>query len=365
LPNILLNILKDIFWYSEGSKTKEVKMIILQRLKENPVLGPDRRKWWEKEARFNPGVCQKDGYFLLLYRAIGEPNYISRLGLAVSEDGKRFEPINDHPVFFPQKTYEQWGCEDPRIILMENGEFFITYVALSRPAREGGGPPATALLATRDFKKFKRYGIITPLGSDNRDVVIFPEKINGEYVMLHRPHRWTQQWILKPDPNKPKIWLPPDPRYLPYKPSIWIAYSYDLYYWRDYKIVMEPVFEWEKVKIGAGVPPIKTEAGWLLIYHGVDEKNKKKVYRVGAALLKLEDPSEVIARLPYPILEPQMKYEREGYVPNVVFPTGAVVKDGILLVYYGGADKVIGVAFCEFDLLLKELKKHPFKKYKK
>ena len=329
-------------------------MVTLQRLEGNPILGPDRRSWWEKEARFNPGNCQKDGYFLLLYRAIGEPNYISRLGLAVSEDGKRFEPIDEKPVFFPEKPYDQWGCEDPRIIQTKD-QFFITYVALSRPAGEGGGPPATALLATRDFRKFKRYGIITPPEADDRDTVIFPEKIKGRYIMLHRPHRWTKQWLLKQNPNKPEIWLPFDPLYLPEKPSIWMAYSYDLYHWQGHRIVMEPIFEWEKLKIGAGAPPIKTEIGWLLIYHGVDEK---KIYRAGAALFDLENPSEVIARLPYPIFEPEADYERKGDVPNVVFPTGIVEKDRDYLVYYGAGDKVIGGAIIEKEKLLNELLKY-------
>jgi predicted GH43/DUF377 family glycosyl hydrolase len=334
-------------------------MITLQRLKENPILGPDRRSWWEKEARFNPGSCQKDGYFFLLYRAIGEPNYISRLGLAVSEDGKRFVPLNEEPVFSPEKLYDQWGCEDPRITQIDN-QFFITYVALSRPARDGGGPPATALVATRDFKKFKRYGIITPPESDNRDVVLFPERIKGKYVMLHRPHRWAKEWLAKPEPDKPEIWLPCDPLYLPEKPSIWIGYSYDLYHWQEFKVVMKPVFEWENVKIGAGAPPIKTEIGWLLIYHGVEKKNEKKIYRTGAALLDLENPSEVIARLPYPILEPKEQYEKEGEVPNVVFPTGIVERDGNYFVYYGAGDKVIGGAIVEKEKLLNELLKYLF-----
>jgi len=337
-------------------------MIKLRRSKLNPILTPSEKNWWEKEAVFNPGVCQKDGRVFLLYRAIGEYEfYVSRLGLARSDDGVRFRRVNREPILEPTKLYDRWGCEDPRITSFSDGRFFITYAALSEPANNGGGPPATALLSTKDFKNFRRYGIVTPFGSDNRDVVLFPEKIKRKYIMLHRPHRWTQRELLrmfnqkKSDIAESEIWFPSTLGNLPDKPSIWIAWSNNLREWFGHKILMKPTFPWEAIKIGAGAPPIKTEKGWLLIYHGVDNQ---KVYRVGAALLDLKTPSKVVARLPYPILEPEKPYEKEGDIPNVVFPTGVIICDGVLFIYYGAADKVIGVATIKLNLLLEELEKY-------
>jgi predicted GH43/DUF377 family glycosyl hydrolase len=301
------------------------------RYRFNPVLKPVPENWWESKAVFNPAVLYRDGRIHLLYRAIGEyEHYISRIGYAVSDDGYNFERVSSAPVFQPEEEYERWGCEDPRITEIED-ELYMTYVALERPARKGGGPPKTALAKTKDFHKFKRIGVITPPSADDRDVVLFPEKIQGRYVMLHRPHNWIGN------------------EYGTLKPSIWIAYSQDFKNWEEHKLVMKPKEKWEEVKIGAGPPPIKTNEGWLLIYHGVDDK---KVYRAGATLLDLKNPSEVISRTNKPILEPHEEYEKHGDVPYVVFPEGVIVIDSRLLVYYGAADKYIGVAEVELDELL-------------
>lgn len=154
--------------------------------------------------------------------------------------------------------------------------------------------------------------------------------------------------------KRKKVWLPCPQNDLPEKPSIWIAYSTNLKKWGEYKAVMEPKEEWEEWKIGAGPPPVRTPEGWLLIYHGVD---KAKHYRAGLALLDLENPSRVIARLPRPILEPEKYYEKEGDTPNVVFPEGTIVKNEKLFVYYGGADEVCCLATAKIEDLLKELKK--------
>jgi predicted GH43/DUF377 family glycosyl hydrolase len=297
------------------------------RYKYNPVLTPRAENWWESKAVFNPAAVYRDGKVHLLYRAIGEyEHYISRIGYAISEDGYNFKRVYEDPVFWPEEKYEKWGCEDPRTTEIE-GKIYMTYVALEKPAKEGGGPPKTALAETEDFTKFERLGIVTPKGADDRDVVLFPEKIKGSYVMLHRPHNWIGE------------------KYGTEKPSIWIAYSEDLSEWNGHRLLLKPKEKWEEVKVGAGPPPIKTEEGWLLIYHGVD---RKKVYRAGVALLDLRDPSQVISKTSKPVLEPIEEYERRGDVPNVVFPEGAVVIDDKLLVYYGAADKCIGV--CEVEL---------------
>jgi predicted GH43/DUF377 family glycosyl hydrolase len=177
------------------------------------------------------------------------------------------------------------------------------------------------MLSTKDFRTYQKHGCILP-DMDNKDVVLFPEKINGKYVMLHRIF-----------------------------PNMWIAYSEDLVNWHDHKVLMHVQPDgWDCDRIGAGAPPIKTEYGWLNFYHGVDHKRN---YRLGILLLDLEDPSKVIGRSAHPILSPEKDYEKVGLVPNVVFTCGAIPMDGRYFVYYGGADKVIGVATMDLNDLKK------------
>lgn len=301
----------------------------LERYEGNPILKPNPENWWESYTVFNPGAVLKDGKVYLLYRAVGErKQYISRLGLAISGDGFNFERVSTKPVFEPGRAYDRWACEDPRIIELE-GEIYITYVALSKLALMGGKLSYTALLSTKDFRNFKRFGLITSRKVDDRDTVLFSEKIKGKYAMLHRPQEYTNSDLDYWE------WKTGDPS------SIWLAFSKDIKRWGMGQVLMKPQEEWEQRKIGIGPPPIKTTNGWLLIYHGVD---KNSVYRAGAALLDLNDPTKVIGRLSYPILEPEEDYEKIGDVPNVVFPCGAVILGKKLFIYYGGADEVCCVA---------------------
>lgn len=301
----------------------------LERYEGNPILKPNPENWWESYTVFNPGAVLKDGKVYLLYRAVGEhKQYISRLGLAISGDGFNFERVSTKPVFEPGRAYDRWACEDPRITELE-GEIYITYVALSKPALTSGKLSYTALLSTKDFRNFKRFGLITSRKVDDRDTVLFSEKIKGKYAMLHRPQECTNSGLDYWE------WKTGDPS------SIWLAFSKDIKRWGMGQVLMKPQEEWEQRKIGIGPPPIKTTNGWLLIYHGVD---KNFVYRAGAALLDLNDPTKVIGRLSYPILEPEEDYEKIGDVPNVVFPCGAVILGKKLFIYYGGADEVCCVA---------------------
>lgn len=350
-------------------------VIKLKKDEKNPLVKPRKDLSWAAKALFNCAAVYKDGLIYLLPRAIGEyEDYVSRVALTTSVDGVKFD--EDLSIFLePQKMYERFACEDPRITPIED-KFLITYVGHTHKVRGGGGSIArTALASTKDFKTFKKHGIITPKGSENRDVVIFPEKINGKYVMLHRPHNWTKKDVFEKDEKlylrvKEKIikWpLKEVPSYFPEKPSIWIAYSDNLKDWYDYKVVMEPTEDWESLKIGAGPPPIKTGKGWLVIYHGVskispnskfrrfDGKIQESVYKAGAALLDLDDILRVIGRTKNPILEPEMDYEIFGDVPNVVFPEGVVVLNNKLHVYYGAADKTCCLATCNLDDLIMHL----------
>lgn len=199
------------------------------------------------------------------------------------------------------------------------------------------GPSLTGLLRSKDLRSFTFEGLITPGGIDDRDGILFPEKVGGKHVLLHRPTSWVGE------------------TYGTDRAGIWLAFSDDLVNW-DYgtgsqNLLMKPreSVQWEEAKIGGGPPPVRTDAGWLVIYHGVDNRY---VYRVGAAVLDLHDPAKVLARTDAFLMEPELEWEKVGVIPNVVFPTAAVLRGRELLVYYGGADRVVGLATADVDELL-------------
>lgn len=305
-----------------------------------------------------------DGKVRMLYRAVTDLKaYVSRFGLAASADGRGFEREVDGFVHEPKMPYEVGGVEDARITRDGDG-FLVTYAAvtvvpgpayeaidffnrtkkdpfLTRPGIPPMGPSYTGLLRSKDLKSFSVEGVLTPEGIDDRDGILFPEKIGGRYALLHRPASWVGK------------------EYGTDKPAIWIAYSDDLKNW-DYGkesegLLMAPRegVAWEEAKVGGGPPPVKTKHGWLMIYHGVDNRY---VYRVGAALLDLSDPRKVLGRTRDFLMQPEMEWEIAGVIPNVVFPTAAVSLDGReLLVYYGAADRVVGLATADLDRLVSSL----------
>lgn len=282
----------------------------LERLSPDPILTPRKGVPWEKDAVFNCAAVYHDGTFHLLYRAVahnpGDHNR-SSIGYAWSRDGIHFDRL-DEPVLSPGEVPDEaQGVEDPRVTRLGD-TFTMLYTAYDATHTN------VAMASSRDLKTWAREGIIIPheLFGSNKDAALFPEPIGGRYCTLHRP--------------------PPD---------IYIAYSDDLHTWTDHQRVMSPELPWEAHKIGGGAPPIRTEAGWLEVYHGVDANS---VYRLGLVLLDLEDPSKVVKRQPEPILEPETDWELFGDVPNVVFACGAVLLGAELWVYYGAADTVIGVA---------------------
>lgn len=291
----------------------------VKRYEGNPILKSKPGNAWESENVFNPAAVYDHGLFHLLYRAMGADG-ISRIGYAVSTDGFNFYRF-DKPVFTPKRILEPRGCEDPRIVKIDH-RFYMTYTAYSERGIRIG------LASTNNFLEWERYRLEWPK-MDNKDAVLFPEKIDGKYVLLHRP-------------------MDKEPM------GIWIAYSDNLADWYGEQEIMAPLGEvsWESKKIGAGAPPIKTEKGWLLIYHSVGED---EVYRLGAAMFSLDDPSELLCRYPDPILEPETYYELIGEVPRVVFACGACeVKDNYYL-YYGGADRAVCVATVDKKELLGEM----------
>lgn len=285
----------------------------LQKHSSNPILIPDPQHAWEALNVFNPGVIHFNGIFHMYYRAQGL-DYISHIGYAISEDGVHFKRL-DKPLISPQDEWEARGIEDPRITYLgEEGRFIMAYTAYSKL----GITPMFA--ESNNLLIWKRIGPLVK-GEDNKDHVLFPRKIGGRYVSFHR---------------RP--------------PSLWLAFSDDLIHWRDFTIVMSPrEGSWDSKRVGAGGVPIETELGWLLLYHAYDFEH---VYRLGACLLDLQDPSKVISRPLEFIMEPEEHWELKGEVPHAIFSAANPVVDDIVYVYYGAADRVIGLATCSLQELL-------------
>jgi beta-1,2-mannobiose phosphorylase / 1,2-beta-oligomannan phosphorylase len=311
---------------------------ILKRYPKNPILVPNEDCWWESKAVFNCAISYDGQMIHMLYRAVGEyEKYISRIGYACSKDGHKFNKMGEI-AFAPREDYEKYGIEDPRLIKINN-QIYVTYVVPSGYVRDKPNV-FSAVATTENYREFTRLGIIKGGGMDNKDIVFFPEKFGNSstdgnrsmvYLSLHRPSDWIGS-AFGTD-----------------RPSIWLGEGGSLTNIERHTLLLRPERDWEALKIGAGVPPIKTDRGWLILYHGV---SKEKVYSVGAALLDLKKPNQILGRTKRPILVPEERYERLGDVNNVVFPTGACIVDRELFVYYGGADKVCCLAKADLGLLL-------------
>jgi len=241
--------------------------------------------------------------------------FASHLRILRSRDGRSIDREDDAR-FEPQTEFEEFGVEDPRITRIGD-TYWFTYVAVSRHG------PATALASTTDFQTFTRHGVIFPI--ENKDVVLFPEAMDGEYVALHRPVGGTRFT----------------------RPEIWLARSPDMVHWGRHKVLLGSVSGWDAGRVGAGAPPIRSPDGWLEIYHGSTKPTGGTgvgTYSAGALLLDLDEPHRIVRQSSEPILVPESDFEREGFVSNVVFPTGVVERGDTLLVYYGAADTVCAVA---------------------
>lgn len=311
-------------------------MIRLKRYVRNPIITPLPEHEWEAKLTFNPGAIYLDNKVHILYRAMSQDN-TSTLGYAVSKDGFTISERYPRPVYVPRIKEEKKkkpgtysGCEDPRITQIGD-RLYICYTAF-----DGVGPTRIAMSSIKidDFLnrkwKWSKPKLISPPGIDNKNSCIVPNMKDGKYGVFHRiyPGIWLD-FVDDLEFNEERKWI---------KGSLWFKTRQN---------------SWDSRKVGIAAPPIKTDAGWVLLYHGIS--NKDRHYRVGAILLDLDDPTQEIARSKYPLLEPRMQFELEGEVNNVVYPCGAVVIDGILFVYYGGGDQAIGVAAVKFNKLITDL----------
>lgn len=353
---------------------------MIARYKNNPLIRPrdlkPSRPDFEVMCAFNPGATLMDGKTVLLLRVAERPvpeadfvstaimdperpgklkvmrirrgdpalseddprafswkgqvwlTSISHLRLAVSDDGRNFT-VSDKASLAPEHPWEEFGVEDPRIIRLD-GWYWITYSAISRQG------VATALARTRDFRSFEKLGIIFP--PDNKDIAIFPERVGGRFWCFHRP--MVRQLGT---------------------PSIWLASSPDLFDWGGHRLLIGPrPGKWDSERVGCGAQPIRTDEGWLQIYHASDEKI---CYRSGALLLAMDDPARIIARSEEPILSPEASYETAGFMPNVIFNNGLVERgNGKVDLYYGSADEMTAVATMDVAGVLETLRTKKKKK---
>lgn len=329
----------------------------LERASHNPIIEP-RMYPWESKATFNSAAFLAKEKVHLIYRAIGN-NDSSVLGYASSHDGYNIVERYPYPIYSKVDYFNKpnlsvlpidyvsgggWngGCEDPRVTLLDD-TLYMLYTAF-----DGWGSLRIALTSIKltDFEQkkwnWKKSVLISPPGEINKNWVIFPEKINGKFAILHS-----------------------------FYPNVLIDYFDSLDELDGKKFIksnntrpVDHTRTWDSHFRGVGPPPIKTNIGWLILYHAMDHRNPDR-YRMGAIILDFKNPTKVLYRSQYPILEPEECYENNGYKWGVVYSCGAVVRDGVLFVYYGGADKVIGVASIKLATLLNDLQKNKKVKLKK
>jgi predicted GH43/DUF377 family glycosyl hydrolase len=342
----------------------------------NPIVRPGPPDW-RLAVTFNPAVIHAHGRWWMLERTAGGLRpFICQLGLQTSEDGVRWSLARPDPVFTPADCGSPWGSvQDPRLVELD-GRFWMTfayrpYAWSSHPTAVGvpeshetefpgverapvdvsgrgsanvaGGRPdnftRSGLAVSDDLIHWRLHGWITDPALDDRNVILFPEKIGGRYAVLRRPlHRGGGS-------------------------HLWISFSTDLATWSEPELVARAEFPWESNRIGGSTPPIRTAHGWLVFYHGVEDERpelRRVIYRMGAMLLDLEDPRRVLARSPEPLFQPEAYYEQVGaYIPNVVFPTAAVVRAGTIHLYYGACDTCIGLATASLEAVVAAVRQHP------
>lgn len=299
---------------------KSTRSLLFQDFEGNPILSPEG--WpYPANAIFNPGATEINGQVLLLCR-VEDYKGFSHLTVAKSKDGITNWKVDNKPTLKPDPNFreEEWGVEDPRIsYLKDRKEYAVTYTSFSQ------GGPLVSLILTKDFETFSRFGRLLP--PEDKDAALFPTTFKNRYALIHRP-------IIRGEAH------------------IWISFSPDLKYWGEHQILL-PVRAgwWDCHRVGIGPPPIETEEGWLIIYHGARFAATGIFYRVGLALLDLEEPTKVIKRSTDWVLGPT----KSDNIPGIVFPTGTILRDDKIYLYYGINDSDVGLSFSNKRDLVKYL----------
>lgn len=336
------------------------------RVKKEGVLLQKTARGFESEGVLNPAALREGEKIHFFYRAVGKRNY-STIGYCLLDSPQSIVHRHDMPLLIPQADYESQGMEDPRIVKIED-MYYLSYTAYD------GINALGALAVSRDLQHFDKLGIIVPQLSYEEFSQLAESKgsINEKYARYNKRGRirekngkkillWDKNLIFFPRRIKGKLHVLHRIR-----PDIQIAAVENIEqlnaeFWQNYllhfdeDIVLSPQHEHEVSYIGGGCPPIETEQGWLLIYHGVHDTVQGYVYSACAALLDLHNPQQEIARLPYPLFTPEYDWELQGEVNNVCFPTGAVQFGDTLYIYYGAADEQIALATVSIEALLAEL----------
>jgi beta-1,4-mannooligosaccharide/beta-1,4-mannosyl-N-acetylglucosamine phosphorylase len=296
---------------------------LFKRYEGNPILTPD--DWpYPANAVFNPAATKLNTETLLLIR-VEDMRGFSHLTVARSSDGFTDWEIDAAPTLEANQSSqeEKYGLEDPRIVwLEEQKQFAITYVSFS----EGG--PVISLAITKNFKTFARLGSLLP--PEDKDACLFPRRFKGRFALIHRP-------IVRGEAH------------------IWLSFSPDLKHWGDHRaLIRTRAAYWDCHRVGLACQPVETPQGWLIFYHGVRDTSAGAIYRLGLALLELEEPWRVLRRSDEWVLGPRAPYERVGDVDDVVFPSGAVVhkETDQLNLYYGAADCTVAVATAQLSSIL-------------
>ena len=341
---------KDINKVKE--KPIETPKCIIEKVDINPIIKPNPKNNWESCGTFNPAIIDIDGTVHILYRAVGGDGG-SVIGYATSKDGITIDERLPYPIYKPSASFELrvnnmvqpifpytsgggydcWGgCEDPRITRIENTLYMI-YTAFN-----GINPPCVAITSIevsdflkRDWSKWKKPVLVSPKNKMNKNWVIFPEKIGGKYAVLHS-----------------------------ITPNIQIEYLNDLNFEENPNIKSNYVQVknkgvWDTVIRGVGPTPIRIDEGWLVFYHAINDKEPSK-YKIGAMILDYSDPTKILYKTTFPVIEPDKIYENEGFKGGIVYTCGATIKGEDIILYYGGADTVVCVAVCNLKKFIKQIK---------
>jgi len=338
------------------------------KVKSEGIILESSRNAFDGQAVLNPTCVEIDGVTHMFYRGVRQGDMVSSIGYCQLVDNKVVKRI-DQPVLFPEYDYEKKGVEDPRIVFLD-GIYYLFYTAYD------GKNAIFAYATSTDLVNFTKHGVISPRityaeagrlfgcsktgvrekyfffesyikdrqGGDillwEKDAFIFPKKINNKFALVHRVLPGIQ--VIYFDDFKELT------------DDYWRAYLKDL----GRYVMLDSEYRFESRNVGGGCPPIETRDGWLLIYHAVEDSHVGRIYHAAAALFDLDDPTKVIARMKKPLFSPNQRWEKKGDVNNVVFPTGTVIKDGRLYIYYGAADKRIAAKSVDMEALLKEIKRN-------